>query len=147
MVERDQMLVAERIDLFLWMKNKKWFGAAFRYIYTHPFWSLSCDLSIYGDSFRFRALSGDVSIYGISFLFGRFVQRVIVCCFSDSFVQMAAVMLQIIPNFFYKLSKKQPLCFCKHISKICCDWKILYSSPRWQDVLTTQLQTSPYSIR
>ena len=66
--------------------------------------------------------------------FGRFVQKVIVSCFSDSFVQkttqqkgasaegslrtggkMAAVILQVIPSFHTNYSKKQPVYFLKHL--------------------------------
>ena len=45
--------------------------------------SVSRDISIYGTSFLFWSLSRDISIYGTSY--GRFVQKVIVSCFSDSF--------------------------------------------------------------
>ena len=52
-------------------KLKNEFGVAFCYLYKHRFWSLS----------------RDISIYSTTFLFCRFVQNVIVSCFSDSFFQ------------------------------------------------------------
>ena len=79
--------------------------------------------------------------------FGRFVQKVKVSCFSDSFVQkttqhkgasadgkMAAVMLQVIPSFFTKYSKdslfisantyekfifSKKYCIARHDDKMC----------------------------
>ena len=42
--ERDRMLVAE--SYFSEGKLKNDFGAAFLYLYTHNFWSLSRDFSI-----------------------------------------------------------------------------------------------------
>ena len=51
---------------------------------------------------------------------GRFVQKVRVSCFSDSFVQKTTQQsngscnVTSISQLLYKLFKKQPLCFCKH---------------------------------
>ena len=50
-------------------------------------------------------------------------------------------------ELLYKLFKKQPLSFCKNILKKYCELKILYCSPRWKDVLPTQLQIIHYSRR
>ena len=68
-------------------KFKNDFGTVFRYLYTHLFQSLSRGISLLGESFLFWSLSRDTSIYGTSFFFGTFVHKVIVSCFSDSFVQ------------------------------------------------------------
>ena len=62
------------------------FGPAFRYLYTF-FLTLSRDISIKRSFLPFWSLSRDLSIYGNSFLFGRFVQKVIVSCYPDSLVQ------------------------------------------------------------
>ena len=72
--------------------------------------------------------------------FGRFVQEVILSCFSDSFVQknelqrMAAVMLQVIPSFYTNYSKNslfisantyekfivgKEYCIARHDDKMC----------------------------
>ena len=100
----------------------------------------------------------------LSFL-SRFAQNVTVSCFSDSFVQkttqqkrvsaeaslrrtggkMAAVMFRVIPSFYTKLFKKEPVYFCKHIWKMNCEQRILYFLPRWWDVLPTQLHISHYT--
>ena len=85
MGERDRMLVAE--SYFCERKLKNDFGAAFRYLYTHVFGH--CHVK-----FPYKEI---VSFFGhchvtfpnmepLSF-FGRFVQKVKVSYFSDSFVQ------------------------------------------------------------
>ena len=61
MGERDRMLAAE--NNFIESKLKNVFGAAFRYLYTHLFWSLSRDISIKGDSLHRSSLSRDISLY------------------------------------------------------------------------------------
>ena len=129
-------------------KLKNDFGAATRYLYTHVFWSLSRDISLLGDSFPFWSLSRDMSIWRTFFFFGRFVQKLKVSCFSASFVQKTTQQSDGSCNvtsdsqLSYKLFKKQALYFCKNIWKINFDWRLLYCSPRWQDVLFTQLQIS-----
>ena len=92
-------------------KLKNVFGAAFPFLYLHPFWSLSCDISIQGGSSLSQSLSRDFSIYGTSFFFGRFVQKVLVSWCSDSFVQKTTQQsdgsCDVTSNsqFFYKLFK------------------------------------------
>ena len=53
MGEQDRMLVAERSDFFCERMLKNDFGAAFRNLYTHVFWTLSRDISKNGTSFLF----------------------------------------------------------------------------------------------
>ena len=88
-------------------KLKNDFVAAFRYLYTHLY--SHCHVTIpYMESVSF---------------FGRFVQKVIRSCFSDSFVQKTTQQsdggchVKSDSQFSYKLSKKQLLRFCKHIWK------------------------------
>ena len=53
--------------------------------------------------------------------FGRFVQKIILSCFSDSFVQKltqqsdGSCIVTSDSQFLYKLTKKQPFYFCTHI--------------------------------
>ena len=98
---RDRVLVAERKDLFLRVKVKNDFGAAFCCLYT----------------FRFRSLSRDVS------LFSGVVQKIVTLCFSTLFVQEKIQQLGASCNttndtqLLFKLLKKGCPNFCKHICK------------------------------
>ena len=93
-------------------KLKNDFGAAFRYLYTHLFWSLSRDILL--ESFLFWSLSRDISKYGTFFLFWYVCteSKSVLFLFQFYFVnfyrsfQMAASMLQTIPSFYTKLAKK-----------------------------------------
>ena len=127
MGERDRMLVAARSDRFCERKLKNVFAAAYRYLYTHLFWSLSVTfpykviLSFFG-----HCLMTFPNMELFSF-FGRFVQKVRITCFSDSFVQQTTHQSDSSCNvtsdsqLLYKLLKKQTLYFCKHIWKIDCE--------------------------
>ena len=61
------------------------FGVAIRSI-THHFLPLSSDFSIKGDSSPSWSLSRDISFMDTLSSFGRFLQNVVVSCFSNSFV-------------------------------------------------------------
>ena len=119
------MLVAERSDLicFCDRKLKKDFGAAFCYIYTHFFGHCHVTFS-YKEMLSFFG-SCHVTFPNMELLpfFGRFVQKVIESCFSESFVQKTTQQSDGSCNvtseseYLYKLFKKQPISFCKHIKK------------------------------
>ena len=119
------MLVAERSDFFCELKLPNDFEAEFRDLYTHVYGH--CHVTFpYQEFLTFFGHCQVTFPYKepLSF-FGRCVQKVIVTCFSDSFVQkttqqkristegsrrrmggkMAAVMLQVIPSFYTNYSK------------------------------------------
>ena len=114
MCERDRMLVAEGSDSFLWIKDKDLF--------------LSCNLLLiliffghcrvtfpYKEIFSFFGpCHVTVPYMEPLFFFSRFVQKVILSCFSESFVQKTTQQSkssctvtsesQVLYNFFSKIS-------------------------------------------
>ena len=73
--------------------------------------------------------------------FETFVQRVVIVCFSPSFIQKTTQQSDGICNatsdsqLICKLFKKQPFLFGKHIRKMYCQQTVLHCSPRCQNVL------------
>ena len=59
--------------------------------------------------------------------FGRLVQKVIVSCFSDSFLEKttqksdSSCNVTSVSQILYKLIKKQSLYFCKHLGSRYCE--------------------------
>ena len=130
------MLVAE--SFFIERKLKNDFGAALRYLYTHPFWSLSRDNSIQGVSFLFWSLLRDLSIYVGIFHISNSLCISKICCFQIHFItsyrniQMAAIMLQSIPSFYAKILEKSlfisATTFKKYI--VCKDYCIAHHNEK-----------------
>ena len=121
------MLVAERKDLILWMKVKERFC----------FWSC-ISLLIYANFFGHCHVT--FPYMELLSHFRRFVQKVIVSCLSDSFVQKTTQQpdgscnVKSYAQLLYKFFKKQLLYFCKHIWKKYCEWIKLFCPPRRENV-------------
>ena len=121
MGERDGMLVADRIDFFV---NKGYrtilephFVTYIRMLFGH--WHVTFPYKEIPSFFDHCHVTFSF-IEPLSF-FGSFVQKVKVSCFSDSFVQKTTQQPDGSCNvtrdsqLLYKLFKKQPLSFCKHL--------------------------------
>ena len=79
---------------------------------------------------------------------GKFVQKALIICLSDSFAHKtthqsygscnATSDSQFLCNFF----KKQSLHFCIYIQKVCCEQRVLHCPPRCRNVIFSQVQIS-----
>ena len=68
-------------------KSENDFGARNCSFHTFCFWSLSRDISLWGEPILFWALSYDIPIYGNSCVLAKSVQKLVVICFPDSLVR------------------------------------------------------------
>ena len=116
MGERDRMLVAESYFSELKLENDS--AAAFRYLNTHVFGHYYMKFLCKEILFFFGHCHVTFPYMEPLSFFGRFLEKVTLFCFSDSFVQkitqqkgasaddkIAAVMLQVIPCFYTNYSK------------------------------------------
>ena len=84
--------------------------------------------------------------------FGKFVQEVILSCFSDSFDQKTTQQSDGNCNatsdsqLLRKVFKKQPFHFGKYIRKIHCEQRILHCPSPCQNVLFTRMQITHFFV-
>ena len=84
-------------------------------------------------------------------IFGRFVQKIVLFSFADSFVQKTTQQpdgscnVTSVSQLLFKVFKKQPF-FCKDIRKLFCEQRILHCASWCRKVLFTQLQISQFLL-
>ena len=81
------MLVAERSVLLLWKKVKEWFWSCISLLIYACFWSLHVTFPYKEILFFFDHCHVPFPYMEPLSFFGRFAQKVLLSCFSDSFVQ------------------------------------------------------------
>ena len=126
MGERNRMLVAERSDGFCEWKLKNDFGSAICWLYTALFgfchlmfvymvnvkWYFCNRISFV----LFWSFSRDVPVTG------RVIPKTLTLCFSDSFVQIATVKLQVVTNFYRIVQKTVSIHPQNHLKSTLWGW-------------------------